>query len=162
MGYLYNALQALEREGLVSSRRVPQADRPSRKVYSITAAGERVFLEWARPPVRAVWDLRVEFLAKLYFHRVLNLEGTDELLLAQKAWLQERLTQIEAARARTSAEDFRAVVLDLRGRQVRAAMEWVEGLIPRPAEGGGPPLERCGHVIASDHRERSDPRCQRP
>ncbi len=81
----------------------------------------------------------MEFLAKLYFHRVLNLEGTDELLLAQKAWLQERLTQIEAARARTSAEDFRAVVLDLRGRQVRAAMEWVEGLIPRPAEGGGSP-----------------------
>lgn len=128
MGYLYNALRALEQEGLVVSSHVPQADRPSRKIYSITPAGVRAFTEWARSPVRAVRDLRVEFLAKLYFHRALNLEGVDELLQAQRALLQERLAQMEEARARMEAGDFRAAVLDLRCRQTRAALEWVENI----------------------------------
>lgn len=128
MGYLYNALRALEQEGLVASSQVPQADRPSRKVYSITPAGKRAFMKWVRSPVQAVRDLRVEFLAKLYFHLALNLEGTDELLAAQRALLRERLAQMEEARARMEAGDFRAVVLDLRCRQTRAALEWVEGL----------------------------------
>ncbi len=128
MGHLYNALRALEQEGRVASHQVPQDDRPSRKVYHITSAGRQAFLDWVRAPVRAVRDVRVEFLAKLYFHQILGLGGVEELLRAQESLLRERLAQMDAARSRLAAVDFRAMVLDLRYRQARATLEWLENL----------------------------------
>ena len=44
-GAIYPALQKLEDDGLVMSRVEPQAGRPSRKVYAITEAGRRAFLD---------------------------------------------------------------------------------------------------------------------
>ncbi len=69
MGHLYNALRDLERAGRVQSTLTPQADRPPRKVYAVTPAGQEAFLDWVHRPVPAVRDLRTEFLAKLYFLR---------------------------------------------------------------------------------------------
>ncbi len=128
MGHLYNALRDLEREGRVQSTLVPQADRPPRKVYTITPAGQEDFLAWVRRPVPAVRDIRAEFLAKLYFLRALGLEGWTELVEAQRALLSARLTQLEAQYARTDPAAFYHLVLDLRRRQTRAALEWVESL----------------------------------
>ncbi len=128
MGHLYNALRNLERKGRVQSTLVPQADRPPRKVYAITAAGQGDFLAWVRRPVPAVRDIRVEFLAKLYFLRALGLEGWTELVGDQRALLSARLAQLEAQYARTDPATFYRLVLDLRLRQTRAALEWLESL----------------------------------
>jgi len=128
MSHLYGALKQLQREELVHSSLLPQEKRPPRKVYTITPAGREVFLAWATQPVRAVRDIRVEFLAKLYFHRMLGLEKTEQLLMAQAAFLRERLEQIEAALAQTAPDDFLAVVLDLRRRQTAAILDWLETL----------------------------------
>ncbi len=128
MGHLYNALRDLEREGQVQSTLVPQADRPPRKVYAITPAGREDFLAWVRRPVPAVRDIRAEFLAKLYFLRALGLEGWTELVEAQRAMLSARIAQLEAQYAQTDPAAFHRLVLDLRRRQTRAALEWLEGL----------------------------------
>ena len=40
-GHVYVTLSRLEKAGLVSSERVGQADRPDRKVYELTAAGQK-------------------------------------------------------------------------------------------------------------------------
>ncbi len=130
MGHLYNALRNLEREGRVQSTLIPQADRPPRKVYAITATGQEDFLAWVRRPVPAVRDIRVEFLAKLYFLRALGLEGWTELVGAQQALLAARLAQLEEQYARTDPAAFHHLVLDLRRRQTRAALEWLESLAP--------------------------------
>jgi PadR family transcriptional regulator AphA len=128
MGHLYNALRDLERAGQVQSTLLPQADRPPRKIYAMTPAGQEAFLDWVRRPVPAVRDIRTEFLAKLYFLRALGLEGWTELVEAQRALLSARLAQLEAQYARTDPAAFHRLVLDLRRRQARAALEWLEGL----------------------------------
>lgn len=134
MGHLYNALRDLEREGQVQSTLIPQADRPPRKIYAITPAGREAFLAWVRQPVPAVRDIRAEFLAKLYFLRALSLEGWAELVEAQRALLSARLAQLEAQYALTDPEAFYYLVLDLRLRQTRATLEWLEGRTAENAE----------------------------
>ncbi len=134
MGHLYNALRDLERAGRVQSTLIPQADRPPRKIYAITLAGQEAFLEWVRRPVPAVRDLRTEFLAKLYFLRALGLAGWAELVEAQRALLAARLAQLDVQYARTDPAAFHRLVLDLRRRQTRAALEWLKGLTAEHAE----------------------------
>ena len=45
-GHVYVTLNRLEKAGLVSSKRVGQADRPDRKVYELTEAGRERVMEW--------------------------------------------------------------------------------------------------------------------
>lgn len=128
MGHLYNTLRDMERAGWVQSTPFSQADRPPRRIYAITPAGREVFLDWVRRPVPAVRDIRTEFLAKLYFLRALGLAGWTELVEAQKALLSARLAQLEAQHACTDPAAFYRLVLDLRRRQTRTVLEWLEGL----------------------------------
>ncbi|MGQ9710024.1 MAG: PadR family transcriptional regulator [Anaerolineae bacterium] len=128
IGHLYNVLRDLERGGYVHSTLLPQADRPPRKIYAITPAGRERFLDWICRPVSAVRDIRTEFLVKLYFLRALGLEGWTGLVEAQRALLSARLAQLEAQHARTDPAAFHRLVLDLRRRQTRAVLEWLEGL----------------------------------
>lgn len=124
IGHLYNALRELERQGLVTSTVISQGEMPPRKVYSITATGHEAFLGWLHRPVPAVRDIRVEFLAKLYFC-LRGVADPQELLATQTVFLQERLAQIERAWAET-APGFYRLVLDLRRRQMRAVLEWLQ------------------------------------
>ncbi|MBC7227286.1 MAG: PadR family transcriptional regulator [Thermoflexales bacterium] len=134
MGHLYNALRDLERTGQVQSTLLSQADRPPRKIYAVTPAGREEFLAWVRCPVPAVRDMRAEFLVKLYFLHTLGLEGWAELIEAQRALLSARLAQLEAQCARADPGAFHRLVLDLRRRQTRAALEWLESLTAEDAE----------------------------
>jgi DNA-binding PadR family transcriptional regulator len=45
-GQVYVTLNRLEKAGLVASERVGQADRPDRKVYTLSATGRERVLEW--------------------------------------------------------------------------------------------------------------------
>jgi len=45
-GHVYVTLNRLEKAGLVVSTRVPQGDRPDRKVYELTTAGDERVREW--------------------------------------------------------------------------------------------------------------------
>jgi PadR family transcriptional regulator AphA len=60
-GSIYPALARLEKDGLVTSRVEQQKGRPARKVYSITEAGRRVFLDSLFEPL-ADDNYRCEFL----------------------------------------------------------------------------------------------------
>ena len=49
-GSIYPALKKMEREGLVTQQLEIQDGAPNRKVYSITAAGRKVFIEALTAP----------------------------------------------------------------------------------------------------------------
>ena len=69
-GSIYPALADLSRRGLVACRSVAQDGRPHKKVYSITAAGERALIrELMRTPPRH--KVRSEFLVLIYFAHLL-------------------------------------------------------------------------------------------
>jgi DNA-binding PadR family transcriptional regulator len=69
-GSIYPALADLSRRGLVACRSVAQEGRPDKKVYSITAEGERMLVDelMSTPPRHKV---RSEFLVLMYFAHML-------------------------------------------------------------------------------------------
>jgi len=123
---VYSALKRLEQAGLVASTLNAQENRPPRKVYRITSAGEKSFLDWVRRPAPTIRDMRVEFPAKLYFFRVLGLDGVEELLVAQGAICRERVAQLEQRMLQCSPHDFDRLVFDFRRRQIEAILAWLD------------------------------------
>jgi DNA-binding PadR family transcriptional regulator len=124
MSNVYGTLKQLEKAGHVEST-LDDEGYPPRKVYSITSAGRSEFYGWVREPVEAIRDMRVEFLAKLYFFRALNLEGLGELVEAQKSICRDRLDQL-ARRAASRQDPFELMVDGFRRRRIEAALEWLE------------------------------------
>ncbi|RLC54770.1 MAG: PadR family transcriptional regulator [Chloroflexota bacterium] len=123
---IYAALKRLEQSGQVESSLNPQESRPPRKVYHITPAGRQGFLEWVQRPVPTMRDMRVEFLAKLYFFRTLGLEGVEGLIAAQEAICRERIEGLERSAARCDPHDFNRLVFDFRRRQIAAILDWLQ------------------------------------
>jgi len=91
---LYAQLKRMEECGHVASSLEAQESRPSKRVFEITEAGRRAFLEWVVEPSRHVRDLRVEFLAKLYFIRTLGLDG-GRLIQGQEQALERALAAMK-------------------------------------------------------------------
>jgi DNA-binding PadR family transcriptional regulator len=77
---LYKVLQRLEAQGWVRRAISPPVSGPPRSVYSATDVGAQAFHRWITEPVRAMRNVRVEFVAKLYFARLLELDSVSELI----------------------------------------------------------------------------------
>ncbi len=131
MSNVYGTLKQLGEAGHVEST-LDDGTYPPRKVYSVTPAGCARFRAWVREPVPAMRDMRVEFLAKLYFFHTLELGGVDALLEAQKDVCRQRLDQLAqgrrpSPRAEGGTEDpFERIVDAFRRRRIEASLEWLE------------------------------------
>jgi DNA-binding PadR family transcriptional regulator len=125
---IYALLLKLEKERLVTHKRVEQTNLPARKVYSLTPDGQAAFHKWVLSPVSHMRDLRVEFLIKLFFAR-LNSENTERGLLSLQ--LEECKLQLSRLMEIRSAASNRLVqeALDYRIAMARAACSWIESLI---------------------------------
>ena len=66
LSQIYPTLKALEAEGLVEMKVEVQADRPNRKVYSITDDGRRELIDWLGTPAEPD-QIREPLLVKLFF-----------------------------------------------------------------------------------------------
>ena len=53
-GQIYPTLERMERDGWIAGREVIQRGRPNKRVYSITAEGRRVLLEWLSSPYESL------------------------------------------------------------------------------------------------------------
>ncbi len=121
---LYLLLKKLEAEGLLTSNVETQENRPSKRVFILTPAGRKAFLEWIRRPTEHVRDLRIEFLARLCFFNRLSLEGGDHLIEAQI----RILTQIEDKIRQKQAHEedrFNNLVLGFKIATVEAWVTWL-------------------------------------
>ncbi len=125
LSQLYAHLKQLEEAGLVEAVIAPQANRPARKVYSITEAGREVFLEWVHQPTPYLNHIRLEFLAHLYFFRRLGLPGLEGLVAEQKELCRARAETLAHAAAETE-DDFWRLVLEFRHGQLEAAIRWLD------------------------------------
>jgi DNA-binding PadR family transcriptional regulator len=133
MSQLYAHLHQLEVAGLVAAHTEPQAGRPPRKVYHLTAEGQTAFDEWLRQPTAYVRHLRVEFLARLYFYRHLALPGVEQLVAAQKEVCQAQMLRF-ARLAAGETDDFGRLVLEFRQGQLQAVVHWLDRCLATLAE----------------------------
>ncbi len=122
---LYAQLKQLEEAGLVASQTEPQPNRPARKVYHLTPQGRAVFFDWLQQPTPYLRQLRVGFLARLYFFRRLALPGLEQLVAEQKAVCQVQCERFERLLAETD-DAFRRCVLEFRRGQLEAVIHWLD------------------------------------
>ena len=122
---LYALLKRLDDEGFVTSNLEAQDTRPSKRVFSIMPTGERHFLEWLNRPTDHVRDLRIEFLAKLYFFHTLGHPEGDALVNTEIVLLEEIKENLH--RKRQSEEDeYKRLVYGFRISTLAGWLEWLK------------------------------------
>jgi len=124
MSNMYGMLKKLESDGHVSSVIEAQANRPARRIFSVTEKGRNFFGDWISKPVNNIRDLRVEFIAKLYFFKDLNLSGGERLVERQKAVCRRILESTEGSAPEKSR--FTGLLSDFRSCQIRSILSWLE------------------------------------
>lgn len=122
---LYVLLKRLQKDGLIRSSLEIQETRPSRRVFSLRSKGKEVFLEWLMSPTEHVRDLRIEFLAKLFFFRNLGLEGGNALVDAQIVLL-EQVKKGLSARRRAEKDDYNRLVYGFRISTLTGWLNWLK------------------------------------
>lgn len=121
---LYVLLKRLKQEGLLESQPESQESRPSKRVFNLTGAGRRAFLDWLDAPVEHVRDFRMEFLCKMFFFNYLSLPGAKDLVEKQIQVLEEILGQIQ--RSPTEGEDgFMNLVYGFKARTLEGLLSWL-------------------------------------
>ncbi|MBU2498807.1 MAG: PadR family transcriptional regulator [Proteobacteria bacterium] len=121
---LYALLKRLESQGLLDASVEPQKTRPSRRVFTLTDAGEKSFLEWLRSPTEHVRDFRIEFIGKLFFFHRLSLGGGLALIDAQIQTLK-RFQEKMRDRAKKGEDPFNKLVYGLKMETVACYIKWL-------------------------------------
>ena len=91
---VYPALKWLEAEGWVTGRSEPTGGR-ARRVFRVTAAGERALREWLRRPDELTLELRDRGLLKLFFADALEPAEALALVRAMRARAEAGLERFE-------------------------------------------------------------------
>jgi PadR family transcriptional regulator AphA len=124
MSQVYALLKRLEAAEKVISTVEQQDNRPAKHVYSITPKGRKAFLQWVHTPLERLRDLRLEFLAKLFFLRELSFSDSDELIKKQEDIFQKQLRGIKQEEENCH-EAFERLVLRFRIGQIEAVLSWL-------------------------------------
>ena len=121
---VYALLKRLEAAEKVVSSVEQQDNRPAKHVYAMTEKGREAFLQWVHSPLERIRDLRLEFLAKVFFISELNLSGSDELIRKQVDIFQEQLRSIKQQET-TCDDEFEHLILRFRTCQIEAVLSWL-------------------------------------
>ncbi len=121
---LYTLLKRLEGDNLLVSSVETQDTRPSKRIFSLNAEGKKLFLDWLHSPTEHVRDLRIEFLAKLFFFHRLSLRGGRELISTQIQGLEQIRERIKQ-RQKKEKDPFNRLVFGFKIATVEAWLEWL-------------------------------------
>lgn len=135
--HLYSLLARLADEGYILSRREQQESRPTRKVFELTRSGEAMYWDWVQSPVARGRELRLDFLAKLFFARREGATIVDRLVERQKAALEDWLAAQRSHLVESGGRDFEWQVHQFRAGQIEAMLAWLDtcaGQAARPLD----------------------------
>jgi DNA-binding PadR family transcriptional regulator len=144
---IYRTLSHLTEQGFAEIEKVPQEDRPDRKVYHITDAGRAELMKWlASPPPmepsRSAALIQVFFAGQLSDQEVLaKFEGFAAMLrtvLAQYDQIPAQLGPYQHEIDSPREHFFWMLTLDNGIRSMRANLEWAESVIERIKSGQVP------------------------
>lgn len=99
ISHLYQVLDRLVREGLVTRRRVRQNDRPDRLVYTLTENGRNELDGWLEQPFVRQSGYRDDFFLKLFAASRLGKKELARVLTVQRKAYAEELRALGALRS---------------------------------------------------------------
>ncbi len=134
---IYSELRRLVAAGLATEREVEQADRPDKRLYRITPAGERALRRWLeeRPEHE---PFKSEFLLKLFFGHQMSRERLLALVEGHRRDSQEALERLREIGAQIDGDPrFRSARLTLEYgiAHFRANVSWCDRAL-RTLKGG--------------------------
>ena len=121
---LYVLLKRLESQGLLKCSLKAQKTRPAKRVFSLTPVGRKGFLDWLRSPVEHVRDLRIEFIAKLFFFHRLSVKGGEDLIKIQVESLEGLKKKLRKGRDKEN-DPFKKTVLGIKLLTIEAWVQWL-------------------------------------
>lgn len=125
-GQIYVTLTRLEKAGLVSAEHTAGLpDRPDRKVYALTPAGQRRVAEWLTEISWPRPDL-AEFHLKLVAAAAARLADPVSILDAQRRELLRRLREAQRAELAEPAGSDAALLLEGIVLRLQADLRWLE------------------------------------
>jgi DNA-binding PadR family transcriptional regulator len=101
-GSIYPALKKMEQEGLITMQLQIQNGAPNRKIYTITDAGRKAFIEALRAPF-SFERTKSSFLTKLFFFAYLSPEERIAAVTKHLESIKEVHRELEAARPEIKA-----------------------------------------------------------
>ncbi len=123
---LYALLTKLEEKEYLTATLQPQEGRPPRKIYTLNEAGRVAFRDWLAMPVAHGRQMRIEFLAKMYFaHRqepLLVLHLIERQIGVCQRWRGEFQPP---SKAMTERGFFGYAVQHFRHNQVESFLVWL-------------------------------------
>jgi|SRR5438477_8887137 len=99
ISHLYQVLDRLAREGLVTRRRVGQHDRPDRLVYRLTEEGRNELDDWLERPFVRQSGYRDDFFLKLFAASRLGKTALTRVLAVQRKAYAEEMRALGALRS---------------------------------------------------------------
>jgi DNA-binding PadR family transcriptional regulator len=127
IGHLYQVLDRLSRDGLVTSTRVAQDAKPDRVVYEITDAGHTELRTWLDAPSPRTAGFRDDFFLKVMAAaHTGDRDVVRSVLSAQRAFLLRELRNLEQLRREREADAMVGLLLAAAARHVSADLEFLD------------------------------------
>ncbi|MEU4337156.1 PadR family transcriptional regulator [Micromonospora lupini] len=125
-GQVYVTLARLAKAGLVTSERADgRPDRPDRRVYALTPAGQQRVAGWLTEVTWPKPDL-AEFHLKLVAAAAARLADPVELVDAQRREVLRRLRDAQRAALERSVDPVAGLLLEGVVLRLRADLDWLE------------------------------------
>ena len=144
---IYRTLRNLTGQGFVEMEKVPQEDRPDRKVYSITEAGRAELMKWLSGPP-PLGDARNAALIQVFFAGQLSDEeilvkfedfvAILRTILAQYNQIPAQIVPYQQEISSQREHFFWMLTLDSGMRSMQASLDWAESVIEQLKQGKVP------------------------
>ncbi len=128
---MYAILKRLEAQGLVSGLVEEDSRGPSRRHFAVTEMGQERFSRWLLEPSDCSSRvMRLEFISRLFFASMKGKKTLELVITEQIAASYRELGNHERIyEGLDASEVFNRLALDLRVRQLKAMLEWLNALV---------------------------------
>ncbi len=134
----YNILKSLIRDNWIAVTLQPQEKRPDKELLSLTDLGRAEFETWLYTPTPgSARTIRVEFISRMFFAASLNENLCSRLIQEQADTIRLDLEKLSKRSSALPADQiFNRMGIDLRIRQLKSVLDWVEDCYHYIEEGG--------------------------